>query len=112
LAEFIRAGINSVLSGLIEAARSLGLSYLQTLRCIALPIAMRRMAPALVGQVITITKDTSFASVISIQELLRRAEILNTVGFNPIQNLLVVAGMYWAINVTISTIFRRVELRG
>jgi len=112
VAEFIRAGISSVHDGLIEAARSLGLSYVQTMRFVALPTAVRRMAPALAGQVITINKDTSFASVISIQELLRRGEILNTIGFNPVQNLLVVAGMYWVINFAISCLSRRVEIRG
>ncbi len=111
MAEFIRAGITSVRPGLLEASRSLGLNYFQTMRYVALPIALRRMTPALVGQVITINKDTSFASVISVQELLRRAEILNTIGFNPIQNLLVVAGMYWIINFTISLFSRRIEFR-
>jgi len=112
MAEFVRAGITSVRRGLLEASRSLGLSYVQTMRYVALPIALRRMSPALVGQVITINKDTSFASVISVQELLRRAEILNNIGFNPIQNLLVVAGMYWLINFTLSLLSRRLELRG
>src|SRR5579885_62469 len=86
MAEFIRAGIESIGRGQIEASRALGLSYLQTMRFVALPTALRRMAPALAGQVITINKDTSFASVISVQELLRRGEILNTIGFNPVQN--------------------------
>ncbi len=81
------------------------------MRYVALPIALRRMTPALVGQVITVNKDTSFASVISVQELLRRGEILNNISFNPIQNLLVVAGMYWVINFSISLLSRRVEFR-
>ncbi len=111
MAEFMRAGITSVRKGLFEASRSLGLNYVQTMRYVALPIALRRMTPALVGQVITVNKDTSFASVISVQELLRRGEILNNISFNPIQNLLVVAGMYWLINFSISLFSRRIEFR-
>jgi putative glutamine transport system permease protein len=112
MAEFIRGGITSVQRNTVEAARSLGLSYLQSMRFVALPIALRRMTPAIVGQVITINKDTSLASVISVQDLLRRAQILGNLHYNPIQNLLVVAGMYWLINFTISLLSRRVELRG
>jgi putative glutamine transport system permease protein len=112
MAEFIRGGIISVNRNTLEAARSLGLSYVQSMRYVALPIALRRMTPALTGQVITINKDTAFASVISVQELLRRGEILGNLSYNPIQNLLVVAGMYWTINFTISLLSRRVELRG
>jgi putative glutamine transport system permease protein len=109
VAEIVRAGIASVPRGLLEASRSLGLNYTKEMRFIALPIALRRMTPALVGQVITINKDTSFASVISVQELLRRAEILGNLNYNPIQSLLVVAGMYWAINYSISRLSRRIE---
>jgi ABC-type amino acid transport system permease subunit len=111
VAEIIRARINAVHQGSIEAARSLGLSYVQTMRYVALPTALRCMAPALVSQLISINKDTSFASVVSVQELLRRAEILNTIGFNPLQNLLVVESMCWAINFVVWSAGRRLELR-
>jgi ABC-type amino acid transport system permease subunit len=50
--------------------------------------------------------------VISVQELLRRGEILGNLNYNPIQSLLVVAGMYWVINFSISRLSRRVEWHG
>jgi His/Glu/Gln/Arg/opine family amino acid ABC transporter permease subunit len=112
MAEIVRAGIASVPRSLLEASRSLGLTYIQVTWYVALPIALRRMTPALVGQVITINTDTSFASVISVQELLRRAEILGNTSYNPIQNLLVVAGMYWLINFSISLLSRRAKWHG
>ncbi len=72
VAEIIRAGILSVNRGLVEAAQAQGFTPVQSLRLVILPIALRRMTPALVGQFITLLKDTSLTAVIGILELLRR----------------------------------------
>ena len=111
MAEIVRAGIHSLARGQTDAARALGLSYPQTLRFVVLPQALRRMSPALVSQLITLTKDTSLASLIGVNELARRAGILYNNYFNPIETLLVVAAIYFAICASLSALSRRLEPR-
>jgi putative glutamine transport system permease protein len=110
-AEIIRAGILSIERGQVEAARSLGLGYGETMRLIVLPQAVRRMAPPQVSQLITLIKDTSLAYVIGTQELLSRVKILYA-GFEtgPLQGLFVAAVMYFAINFGLSLLSRRLEI--
>lgn len=67
--EIVRAGILSVPRGQVEAARALGLSSIQTMRAIVLPQAVKNMIPALVGQFITLFKDTSLTVIIGLTEL-------------------------------------------
>ena len=67
--EIVRAGVQSIESGQWEAAGSLGLSRLQTLRLVVLPQAIQRVVPPLAGQFISLVKDSSIVSLISIQEL-------------------------------------------
>ena len=97
VAEIMRAGILSISKGVIEAGRALGLSYLQTMREIAVPMALRRMAPGLVSQLITLFKDTSLASIIGVFELIRRGRLIyeNPANGNAIEVLLVVGLMYF-----------------
>jgi putative glutamine transport system permease protein len=97
VAEIVRAGILSISSGIMEATRALGLTYLQSMRYVAMPMALRRMAPGLVSQLITLFKDTSLASILSIFELLRSARLLydSPIYSNPLEVLLVVSMMYF-----------------
>jgi His/Glu/Gln/Arg/opine family amino acid ABC transporter permease subunit len=97
VAEIIRAGILSISTGIIEATRALGLTYLQSMRYVALPMALRRMAPGLVSQLITLFKDTSLASILSIFELLRSARLIydSPIYNNPLEVLTVVSMMYF-----------------
>lgn len=68
--EIIRAGSQSIEKGQRGAARALGLTYVQMMRLVVLPQALRRMVPLQVSQVITLVKDTSLAFVIGVHELL------------------------------------------
>jgi His/Glu/Gln/Arg/opine family amino acid ABC transporter permease subunit len=111
MAEIVRAGIGSLPRGQTDAAFALGLGYPQALRFVILPQALRRMTPALVSQLITLTKDTSLASLIGVNELARRAGILYNNYFNPVETLLVVAGIYFAICSSLSALSRRLEPR-
>jgi putative glutamine transport system permease protein len=111
-AEIVRAGITSIGHGQHEAARSLGLTYVQTMRYVVLPQALRRIVPPQVGQIITLVKDTSLAAVIGVQELTRRAQIIYQAEFNPLQSLFVVACIYFLFNYTLSRLSRRWELAG
>jgi aspartate/glutamate/glutamine transport system permease protein len=112
ISEIIRSGLNSIDRGQIEAARSSGLTYVQALRYIILPQALRRMIPPMVSQFISLLKDTSLAVVISLPELTHHAQIIygqSSSYFIPI--LLLVAIMYFVVNYTLSIIARRLELK-
>lgn len=110
VAEIIRAGILSVAPGLVEAAYAQGLTEAQTMRLIILPIALRRMMPALVSQFITLIKDTSLTAVIGILELVRRGQIIYSgAPFQPIPVIILIALIYFAVNYSLSIGSRRLE---
>ena len=111
VAEIMRAGILSISKGIIEAGRALGLSYLQTMREIAIPMAFRRMAPGLVSQLITLFKDTSLASIIGVYELVRRGRLIyeNPANSNAIEVLLVVGTLYFIPCYILSLVAARLE---
>jgi glutamate transport system permease protein len=114
LTEVFRAGIVSLPRGQSEAAYSLGLSWWQTMLLVVLPQALRRMIPAIVGQLVTLLKDTSLGLVIPYEELLRRGQITGEsfkLHSPLLQSIFVVACMYWAVNFTLSRIARRLEVR-
>lgn len=112
VAEIMRAGILSISKGVIEASRTVGLTYLQSMRYIAVPIAFRRMAPGLVSQLITLFKDTSLAALISVFELFRRGRILfDDFQFqdSTVPIIFVVALMYFIPNYALSLLAARLE---
>lgn len=112
LAEIVRGGLNSIPKGQMEAARSSGLSYVQALRLIILPQALRRMVPNLVSQFISLLKDTSLAVVIALPELLHHAKIVyaqQTSYVIPI--FILIALMYFVVNYALSLVAKRLELK-
>lgn len=105
VAEIMRAGIISISKGVIEATRCLGMTYLQSMRHVAVPMAFRRMSPGLVSQLITLYKDTSLAYLLSVPELLRQGKILYETPFygnHIIEVLTVVALLYFIPNYLLS----------
>ncbi|MGG3434850.1 amino acid ABC transporter permease [Heyndrickxia coagulans] len=114
IAEIVRGGLNAIPKGQIEAARSSGLSYIQTLWYIILPQALKKMIPPLVSQFISLLKDTSLAIIISLPELLHNAKgIYNGEGGSKyiIPILLMAAFMYFVVNYLLSILARRLEKR-
>ena len=111
LAEIVRAGIQSIPRGEVEAARSLGLNYLQTMRLIVLPQALSRMTPAIVSQLITLIKDTSLAYILGAQELVGYGRSFFTFYSNLLETYIVLACIYFAICYSLSRLSRRLELR-
>ena len=111
LAEIIRAGILSLDRGQFEAADALGLSYAKKLRFVILPQAMRRMVPSMVSQLVTLIKDTSLLSLITVVELYRSIYIIQQQAFNPIETFIVAGAIYFMINFALSTLARRLEVR-
>ncbi|WP_159881778.1 amino acid ABC transporter permease [Paenibacillus puerhi] len=112
ISEIVRSGLKSVDKGQIEAARSSGLTYMQTLGHIILPQALRRMVPPLVSQFISLLKDTSLAVVIALPELMNHAQIINGRNVNYVIPIFAaVAIMYFAVNYALSVLSRRLEKR-
>ena len=112
LSEIIRSGLNSVEKGQIEAARSSGLTYVQTLGSIILPQALRRMVPPIVSQFISLLKDTSLAVVIALPELTHNAQIIygQKSGY-VIPMILILAFMYFAVNYSLSMVAKKMETK-
>jgi len=110
LAEIIRAGILALPKGQTEAASALGLSYVQAMRHVVLPQALRLMVPAMVGQLTTVIKDTSLVATIGVFELVRQGRIIYTQYFNPIEVFLYISVIYFVICFTLSQASRRLEL--
>jgi polar amino acid transport system permease protein len=81
LAEIVRAGIQALPKGQVEAARSLGLSYLQAMRLVVLPQALRHMLPSLVNQFVSTIKETSLGYIIGLAEVSFIATQINTLVF-------------------------------
>jgi polar amino acid transport system permease protein len=112
LAEIIRAGIQSLPSGQMEAGRALGLSYWQTMRRIILPQAMFNMLPSMLSQFISTVKETSLAYVISVQELTYAANQINSVLLTkPFEVFALLALTYFILNFCLSVLVRQVEVR-
>ena len=94
MAEIVRAGIISVDEGQTDAAQSLGMTRVQTLRRIVLPQAMRVIIPPTGNETISMLKTTSLASVITVTELLYAAQLIYSVNFKPIPLLITVSIWY------------------
>ena len=111
LGEIFRAGILSLDRGQTEAAYTLGFSYWQAMLIVVIPQAVRRMVPAIVSQLVTLLKDTSLGFVIAYPELLRQSRNTGEFFQNPLQSLFVAALLYVGVNLVLSRVARRLEIR-
>lgn len=109
LSEIIRAGIASVAKGQTEAALSLGLTRWRTFRLVVLPQAMRVIIPPLGNSVNGLLKATSIVSVISMEELMRRGQILMQERFQVLEIFIVVAVLYLVMTTAWELVQRRIE---
>ncbi len=110
-AEIYRAGIQSIAKGQTEAAQTIGLNYLQTMRYVILPQAIRRILPPLANQFIYIVKMSAFASVIGMQELTRRANELVVTEYRPLEIYSLLILEYLILVLIISAGVRWLERR-
>lgn len=111
LAEIFRSGILSLDRGQFEASQAIGLRYWPMMLTVIVPQALRRMVPAVVSQLITLLKDTSLAFFVGYEELLRRGQITGEFGRNLLQSLFLVAIIYLLVNLLLSRLARRLEVR-
>jgi polar amino acid transport system permease protein len=110
IAEIVRAGIQSVHKGQTEAARSLGLNYIQTMQHIILPQALRRTLPPMAGQFISLIKDSSLVSVIAITDLTKAGREVISATFSTFEVWFTVAAMYLILTSSMSYLISRFEL--
>lgn len=107
--EIFRGSIESIDKGQWEAAKTLGLRYLTTLRLVILPQAAKLSLPPTVGFMVQIVKTTSVASLIGLAELSRTATAINTVTFEPILVFGTVSAIYFAMCWPLSLLGRHLE---
>ena len=94
MTEVVRAGIQSVPKGQMEAARSLGLTYMHAMRYVVLPQAFRTILPAIGNEFVTLLKDSSLVSVVAVADLTRRGREFMSMAFIPLQTWAMVALLY------------------
>jgi polar amino acid transport system permease protein len=111
VAEIVRAGIEAVPKGQMEAARSLGLSYVQAMRHVVLPQAVKKSLPSLAGQFINLIKDSSLVSVMALTDLTKAGREVVSSTFSPFEVWFTVAAMYLLLTGGLSIWVRRLERR-
>ena len=111
VAEIFRAGIQSIDKGQMEAGRSLGMTWVQTMRYIIVPQAFKRVIPPLGNEFIALLKDSSLVSVIGFEELTRRGQLIIAKTYGSLEIWLSVAVIYLAMTMTISRIVAYLERR-
>jgi polar amino acid transport system permease protein len=111
IGEIVRAGIQSVPKGQIDAATAAGLNYIQTMGSVVLPQAIRNVIPSLVTQFIVLFKDTSLASIIGMMDLTKAAQTVSQRELRPFEMYLFIAVVYWACTYSMSRFSRWLEGR-
>jgi glutamine transport system permease protein len=111
VAEIVRAGIQSIDRGQMEAARSLGMTYRQSMSHVILPQALKRVIPPLANEFICMLKDSSLVSVIGMEELVRKAQIIVTRSYRPTETWLEVGLIFLLMTLPFTRIVAYLERR-
>lgn len=111
VAEIIRAGIQSIDKGQMEAARSLGMPHSMAMRLIIIPQAFKNILPALGNEFIVLVKESAIVSVIGIHDLMYNADTVRGISFKPFTPLFIAAIIYFIITFTLSKLVGRLEGR-
>lgn len=111
VAEIIRGGLMSVDQGQMEAGRSLGLNYMQTMWHIIIPQAVKNILPALGNELITLLKETSIVTVIGLRDLTKAAQLITSKTYGGFMALFGVALIYLAMVMVLSWLMGKLERR-
>jgi polar amino acid transport system permease protein len=111
ITEMVRGGMESINKGQMEAALSTGLSRWQAIRHVIFPQALRRIIPPVTGQFVSLVKDSSLLSVISVTELTKASEIVNATTYKTFEAYLPLALMYLLITFPLSQLTQYLERR-
>lgn len=109
--EIVRAGIQSIHRGQMEAARSTGMTYAQAMLHIILPQALRRILPPLAGQFISLIKDSSLLGIIAIRELTKATREVVTTSLQPFELFIICGVLYLVLTFTLSMFVQYLERR-
>ena len=110
VAEIFRSGLMSIDSGQMEAGRSLGLSYLDTMRFIIVPQAFKVVLPSLCNEFIVLIKETSVAGYVAVQDLTKGGDIIRSRTYDAWTPLLIVAGIYLLLTCIFSAFVKKLEI--
>ena len=111
IAEIFRAGIQAIDEGQMEAGRSLGMTWVQTMRYIIVPQAFKNIVPPLGNEFIALLKDSSLVSVIGFEELTRRGQLIFARTYGSLEIWITVALIYLVMTLTISRFVSYMEKR-
>ncbi|HWQ83684.1 MAG TPA: amino acid ABC transporter permease [Anaerolineales bacterium] len=111
MSEIYRAGIQSIPNGQMEAARSLGMTYFQSMRFVILPQAVRVVLPPVGNEFVAMLKDSSLVSVVAVADLTRRGREFMSVNFNPIEVWSLVALIYLVMTLFSARVVSGIEKR-
>ncbi|MGD2178811.1 MAG: amino acid ABC transporter permease [Anaerolineae bacterium] len=111
VAEIYREGIESIECGQMEAARSLGMNYIQAMRHVILPQAMGRVLPPLGNNLIAMLKDSSLMAVIALPDLLQIGRLYVSRTFRALEGYNTVALLYLVMRLVLSLVVRMIERR-
>ncbi len=111
IAEIVRGGIESIAASQLESARAIGLTPAQTYRYVIFPQAIRQMLPPLSGQFVSLVKDSSLLSIISIGEFTLSAQQVNSATYSTLESYLPLAIGYLLVTLPLSALSRLLEQR-
>ena len=111
VSEIVRAGIDAVDKGQIEAARSLGMKKSTAMILIVVPQAIRNILPAIGNEFVTVIKESSMASVVGVGELMYAAKIVQGSTYRSLEPLIVAAGFYFILTFTLGRVISLIERR-
>ena len=111
VAEIVRSGIMSIDAGQMEAGRSLGLNYGQTMKSIIIPQAIKNILPALGNEMITLLKDTSLVTVVGLMDVTKTAQVIAGATYQAYVPYFGAAAIYLVLVIILSKILEKVERR-
>jgi polar amino acid transport system permease protein len=111
MTEIFRAGIQSIPKGQMEAARSLGMNYLQAMRYVVLPQAMRVILPPVSNEFVTLLKDSSLVSILAVSDLTRRGREYVATSFDSFNTFTMVALLYLILTLFFTRVSTAIERR-
>lgn len=111
VSEIVRAGIDAVDNGQMEAARSLGMKKSTAMMLIVVPQAVRNILPAIGNEFVAVIKESSMASVVGVGELMYAAKIVQGSTYRSLEPLIVAAGFYFILTFTLGRVISLIERR-
>ena len=109
MAESLRAALSSIHKGQMEAAKSIGMTYIQAMRRIIVPQAIRVAIPTLFNSFISIVKDTSLVFAIGVQEMMSCAQLEGSSGYRYLEAYTCVLFIYWGITALLGKLQKHIE---